>query len=122
MLKYSKVQIRKAVEDSNGTFTSVARNLKCKSSLTAKKNVEKYPDILEIFHEIQDGICDQAENTLMENLKSQNEFVKARTCEFILKNMPRSHWKEQAGEDLQSQLVKLLDKMMDSAEGSKDKD
>ena len=110
--KFNKSEVKKAVEESNGTFTGVARQLKVRSSLTAKKFVEKFPDILELFQEKQDAICDEAEDILLQNLHSHNEHIQARTAEFILKNMPRSRWAEEKGEDLQAQLVALLDRCM----------
>jgi len=108
--KFRKSEVKEAVETSNGTYTGVARQLRVRSSLTAKKFVSKYPDLLALFNAKQDSICDEAEDILQANLHSQNEFIQARTCEFILKNMPRSRYAEDKGEDLQSQLVALLDR------------
>jgi len=122
MHKLTKAQIKLAVENSNGTYTSVAKRLKVKSSLTAKKYVEKYPDLLEEFNRIQDMMADEAESVIMDNLKSQNEFIRARTAEFLAKNLPRSRFKDVVGEDIQSQLVKLLGRMMDNTNCDTDPD
>ena len=114
--KVTKKQIMDAVLASDGTYTFVMKKLKMSSSVTAKKYVHKYPDVLEAFREVQDGLIDLAEHTLINNLKSDNEFIRARSCEFVLKNMPQSRFKEVEGEDLQDKLVDLLSKMIDSAE------
>ena len=121
MYKFTKTQIKNAIESSNGTMTSVANKLKVKSPITAEKFVKKHPDLLELYHSIQDNMIDEAENVLMNNLKSDNEFIRARTCEFILKHMPKTRWKEDTGtqEDVQLELVKLLDRMMDSTSSNK---
>jgi len=114
--KFSKTQIKEAVLDSDGTYTSVAKLLKVRSSVTAKKFVHKYPDVLEEFNKIADELCDKAQHRLIELMNSHDQNVAARVSEFILKHSPRSPFKEQQGEDVQSQLINLLDKMIDSAE------
>lgn len=115
MYKFTKKQIKEAVQNSNGTYTSVAKNLGCRSSVTSQSFVKKYPDIEKEFKEIQRKLCDKAMNTITDKLESKNEFVAIKAAEFILRNMPESPCKEQT-EDTQAQLIKLLDKMINSAE------
>jgi len=114
--KLTKKQIMDAVLTSDGTYTCVQKKLKMNSSITAKKYIHMYPDVLQAFNEVQDGLVDKAEHILFNNLNSDNEFIRQKAAEFALKNMPRSKWKGEQGEDAQLQLIKLLDRMIDSAE------
>lgn len=113
---YKKKKIKEAIERSNGTYTSVARGLGCRSSITARKYVEKFDDLHKRFLEIQTVTCDLAEDVLLSNLESGNDLVRARTCEFILKHLPQSRYKEVDGQDAQTALVNLLEKLIVRAE------
>ena len=59
-------------------------------------------------------MLDYAEDVLIQNLQSNNEMIRARTSEFILKNIPGSRWieNENMKEDVQIQLVKIVDRMV----------
>lgn len=116
MYNFKKSEVKEAVDASNGTMVSVAKNLGVRSSNTANKILQKYPDIVKEFEEIQAGLCDRAMNTISDALSSKNEFARLKAAEFILKYMPQSPFKQTEGEDVQSQLIKLLDKMVTSAE------
>lgn len=117
MYKFTKKQVKEAVAESNGTYSDVARKLKVRSPVTARKFVNKYADVLEEFNKIADELCDSAQNRLIELMNSDDKHVSARVCEFILKNSPRSPFRDDNKEDVQSQLISLLDKMIGSAEG-----
>jgi len=108
--------VRDAVIASDGTYTDVAKKLGVKSHVTAKKYIDKYPDIQQEFFAEGDALCDKAKHRASDLLNSHDEHVSARVALFILQHHPRSPLKEEKGEDIQTQLIKLLDRMMDSAE------
>jgi hypothetical protein len=116
--KFTKKQIKDAVEAGNGTQSSLARLLKVGSQVTAMKHLNKYPDLLELFQTKREELLDHAEDVLIQNLKSKNDLVRARTSEFILKNIPGSRWveNENHSEDVQLQLVKLIEKMIENSD------
>ncbi len=114
--KFSKAQIKEAVLNSDGTYTDVAKQLGVRSHVTAKKYIDKFPDIKEEFNAEGDALCDKARHKASELLNSQDEHVAARVALFILQHHPRSPLREEKGEDVQTQLIGLLDKMMQSAE------
>lgn len=116
MYKIDKKKLKEAIEKSDGTYTFVQKYMKMASPVTAKKYVHMYPELLEIFHQIQDNLVDEAQYVLYTNLRCKNEIVRQRAAEFVLKNMPRSNWKDNKDEDAQVQLIKLLERMMDNAE------
>jgi hypothetical protein len=112
--KISKAEIRDAIDKCNGTQSSLTRLLKMKSQVTAMRHLNKYPDLVELFKVKREELLDYAEDVLIQNLQSKNDMIRARTSEFILKNVPGSRWVENDNqkEDVQVQLVKLVDRMI----------
>ena len=112
--KISKAEMREAIEGCNGTQSSLTRLLKMKSQVTTMRHLNKYPDLVELFKIKREELLDYAEDVLIQNLQSKNDMIRARTSEFILKNIPGSRWieNENRSEDVQTQLVKLVDRMV----------
>lgn len=113
--KVTKKRLMEVVLQCNGTYVDVQRRLGMKSPVTAKKWVHKYKDVLELFWEVQRNTIDLAEDVIMCNLQSSNEYVSQKAAEFLLKNLPESRFRD-SGEDAQVEMVKLLDKLMTNAE------
>ena len=97
---------------------SLSRILKTRSQNTARKHLEKHPDLVELFNQKQNELLDFAEDVLLQNLTSNNDLVRARTCEFILKNLPNSKFvdADKQDENVQLQLVKLIDRMIENSD------
>lgn len=113
--KWSKEQLKIAAENSNGTYISLARQLGCKSVLTAKAWIEKYPDVYDVFMQKKRQLIDVAEDTLFDCLNSQNDAVRLKAAEFVLKTVGRDIYGEKLGEDTQGKLVELVDKLINQA-------
>ena len=114
MYKISEAKMRKAVEQCNGTWTDLRRYLKVRSIPTAQSHLEKFPELLEEFNRKKDELLDHAEDVLIDNLKSKNDLVRARTSEFILKNLSGSRFLDvdRQEESVQAKLVSLIAKMV----------
>jgi len=112
---FTKKQVRDAVEECNGTYTDVARKLKCRSSLTSKKFVHKYPDLLEIFEKKREELCDIAEDSLMYCLTRCNtDNTRLAAARFVLERCSE-RWKDN-GVSSEEKLIDLVDKLIDNAE------
>jgi hypothetical protein len=114
MYNFTERQMRRAVEKSNGTMESLKKQLKMKSQHTAKAWLKKFPEVEQEFYRKREELLDVAESCLIDNLKSDNALVKARTAEFILKNLAGSRFLDvdKQEESIQSNLVKLIEQMV----------
>ena len=108
--------MKTAADRSNGTYVSVAKQLGCKSVLTAKRWLEKFDDVHEIFMQKKAQLIDVAENTLYDCLHSDNDAVRLKASEFILKTVGRDLYGEKINEDTQAKLVDLVDKLISNAQ------
>lgn len=117
---FTKNQIRKAMQECNGTYRDLAKKLKIKSGgYTSKKQLEKYPDLVEEFIEKQNDLVDTAENALLDilNNDTSSDVVKSGVAQFILKSIGKNKWGN-TEEDTESKLVDLITKLIDNAEKS----
>lgn len=114
MYNFKMKDVMDAVENSNGTYSSVARRLKVRSVITARRYINKWKATREVFYKIQDNMVDTAEDVLMENLTSDNPHVRQRAAEVVLKNMPRSPWREGNEGGAQDKMLDILSKMVDN--------
>ena len=71
--RWSKKQLMEAAERCNDTYTSLAKILGCKSSLTSKQWIHKYKDVEEVFMEKKKQLIDLAEDTLIDCLTSDSD-------------------------------------------------
>lgn len=118
--KYTKKQLIDAVEKSNGTYASVARLVKPKCSpITIKMHIEKHPDVQELFNKVRDGLLDEAENVLLESLRSWNPNVALNAATFIAKTIGKEKWGESGNKEIGDKLVDLIDKLISNAESDK---
>ena len=68
---YDITTIKKAIEGSNGLYTTIASRLGCEWH-TAKTHVEKYPETLEAYNNETESILDLAETKLHENINDND--------------------------------------------------
>jgi len=113
--KWTKAQLMTAAELSNGTYVSLAKQLGCKSVLTAKAWVEKYQDVNDVFIQKKRQLLDVAENTLFDCLNSKNDAVRLNAAIFISKTVGRDIYGEQVNQDAQAKLIELVDKLISNA-------
>ena len=113
--KWTKKQLMTAAERSNGTYVHLAKQLGCKSVLTAKVWIEKHEDVHDVFMQKKRQLLDVAENTLYDCLHSDKDSVRLKAAEFILKTVGRDIYGKQKDEDYQSKLVDLINKLIDNA-------
>lgn len=113
--KWTKAQLMTAAENSNGTYLSLSKQLGCKSVLTAKDWIHKYPDVLDVFNQKKRQLLDVAENTLFDCLNSKVDAVRLKAAEFVLKTVGRDTYGEQINQDAQAKLIELVDKLISNA-------
>jgi len=114
--KFTKKQIRDAVSVCNGTYVDLGRHLLIPNGLTAKKHLEKHPDLVAIFQEKKDAMVDIAEGVIMDLLESPSESVRLNAATFILKSVGKHRWGD--SENTESKLVELVDRLISNAQST----
>lgn len=114
---WTEEELITAAEACNGTFTSFARCLNCKSSLTAKFWLEKFPNAMEAFINKKDLLVDLAEDTLFTALTdTKNPTLRYKAAEFVCKTIGREKYGEKITTDeSQGKLIDLVDKLIGNA-------
>ena len=71
MKKYDITTVKKAIEDSAGYFTQIAKKLGCEWH-TAEKYVNMYPEAIQMLKNEREKKLDLAEFKLLENIKDND--------------------------------------------------
>lgn len=114
--KIKKSQVRAAVENCNGTYVSLGRELRIGNGVTAKKYLHKYKDLTALFEKKKEELLDVAEDTLMHCLTCDSDKVRLSTATFILRTVGRERWGE--GKDTEERLVDIVEQLIVNAQSS----
>ena len=113
--KINKTLMKKAIEECNGTMVDLGRKLGIPNGNTAKRWLNKYPDLVPKFEEKAREIVDIAEDTLIYCLRCESDAVRSSTAQFVLKTVGREKWGE-TSQDSQVKLIDLVDKLIQNAQ------
>ena len=84
--RFAKTEVRDIIRTFYGNFSDICRTLECTRS-QFEAYLDRQPDLRKDMSDAKESLVDRAENVMASLMESENDSVRQKTAEFILKTL-----------------------------------